>query len=91
MTIVFNAIARSASLVVMAALRTLFLANMALLAGAALDHASAQAGPQGGGTVPNNGEDFTRPETLFQLRYLFRTAPGNGSLPGTIRTVTTDS
>ena len=90
MTIVFNAIARSASLVVMAALRTLFLANMALLAGAALDHASAQAGPQGGGTVPNNGEDFTRPETLFQLRYLFRTAPGNGSLPGTIRTVTTD-
>jgi hypothetical protein len=61
-----------------------------------LDRASAQQGPvvsqQGDGTaVDNNGQDFTRPETLFQLRYIYQTAPGSGSLPGTIRTVTTDS
>jgi hypothetical protein len=49
-----------------------------------------QAG-NGGGSVENNGEDFTRPETLVQLRYLYQTAPGSGSVPGTIRTVTTDS
>jgi Putative MetA-pathway of phenol degradation len=41
--------------------------------------------------VDNNGQDFARPETLFQLRYIYQTAPGSGSLPGTIRTVTTDS
>ena len=39
----------------------------------------------------NNGEDFTRPQTLFQLRYLYQTAPGSGSMPGTIRTATTNS
>ena len=38
----------------------------------------------------NNGQDFTRPENLFQIRNLYQTAPGNGSLPGTLRTVTTD-
>lgn len=42
-------------------------------------------------TIDNNGEDFTRPQTLFQLRNVFQTAPGSGSEPGTIRTVTTDS
>lgn len=41
--------------------------------------------------VPNNDEDFTRPETLVQLRYLYQTAPGSGSVPGTTRTVTTDA
>jgi hypothetical protein len=41
--------------------------------------------------VDNNGQDFTRPETLFQLRYIYQTAPGSGSVPGTTRTVTTDS
>jgi len=39
----------------------------------------------------NNGEDFTRPQTLFQLRNLFQTAPGGGSMPGTTRTVTSDT
>jgi outer membrane putative beta-barrel porin/alpha-amylase len=38
----------------------------------------------------NNGQDFTRPENLFQLRNLYQTAPGNGSVPGTLHTVTTD-
>jgi hypothetical protein len=41
--------------------------------------------------VPNNGEDFTRPENLFQLRYQYLTAPGSGGANGTTRTVTTDT
>jgi Putative MetA-pathway of phenol degradation len=62
----------------------------------ALDQAQAQRAPtasQAGanGAVDNNGQDFTRPQNLFQLRYEYRTAPGSGSEPGTIRTVTTDS
>ena len=75
--------------------------SLALWAGAisvlALAQAGAQqeptAGPQSvssSAAVENNGQDFTRPENLFQLRYLFRTSPGTGSSPGTIRTVTTD-
>jgi hypothetical protein len=40
--------------------------------------------------VDNNGQDFTRPENLFQIRNLYQTAPANGSVPGTLRTVTTD-
>ena len=39
----------------------------------------------------NNGQDFTRPQDLIQLRYEFKTAPGSGSEPATIRTVTTDT
>jgi hypothetical protein len=39
----------------------------------------------------NNGEDFTRPENLFQLRYIYQTAPGSGAVPGTTRTVTSDT
>jgi hypothetical protein len=39
----------------------------------------------------NNGEDFTRPENLIQLRYLYLTAPGSGSLPGTTREVTSNN
>ena len=31
-----------------------------------------------------------RPENLFQIRNLYQTVPGNGSVPGTLRTVTTD-
>ena len=49
-----------------------------------------QQAANAGSAVENNGEDFTRPQTLFQLRYLYQTAPGSGSAPGTIRTVTTD-
>jgi hypothetical protein len=56
---------------------------------------SQQAQPdsgQGGSAGPeeNNGEDFTRPQNLFQVRGEYRTAPGGGSEPGTIRTVTTN-
>jgi len=64
---------------------------------ALLQQAKAQQGPSAsrnatgaGESVENNGEDFTRPENLFQLRYLYETAPGSGSVPGTIRTVTKD-
>jgi hypothetical protein len=39
----------------------------------------------------NNGEDFTRPENLFQLRYQYLTAPGSGGANGTTREVTTDT
>lgn len=43
------------------------------------------------GSAPNNDEDFTRPENLIQLRNIYQTAPGSGTTPGTIRTVTTDT
>ena len=39
----------------------------------------------------NTGQDFTSPQNLFRLRYQYKTAPGTGSLKGTIRTVTTDT
>ena len=39
----------------------------------------------------NTGQDFTSPQNLFQLRYQYKTAPGTGSVKGTIRTVTTDT
>jgi len=60
--------------------------------------AKAQQTPQqqqntsaGPAQIENNGQDFTRPETLIQLRYLYQTAPGSGSVPGTTSTVTTDA
>ncbi len=63
-----------------------------------LDQAKAQQAPpasqQGTGNVTaaeNDGEDFTRPQTLIQLRDVYQTAPGSGSTPGTTRTVTSDS
>jgi hypothetical protein len=52
------------------------------------------ASPQNAGASPaveNNGQDFTRPETLFQLRYFYQTAPGSGAVPSTMRTVTRDA
>jgi len=65
----------------------------ALLQAGAENATAQQAGSQraGGATAgsENNDEDFTRPENLIQLRFLYQTAPGSGSLPGTIRTVTT--
>jgi hypothetical protein len=64
------------------------------LAIAAFDRAEAQQGQTASSAnagADNNGQDFTRPQNLFQLRYEYRTAPGSGSVPGTIRTVTTDS
>jgi len=64
------------------------------LAIVAFDQAEAQQGQTASSAnagTDNNGQDFTRPQNLFQLRYEYRTAPGGGSVPGTIRTVTTDS
>jgi hypothetical protein len=43
-----------------------------------------------GAEAANNNQDFTRPQNLFQVRGEYRTAPGSGSEPGTIRTVTTN-
>jgi hypothetical protein len=64
------------------------------LAIVAFDQAEAQQGQtasSANASADNNGQDFTRPQNLFQLRYEYRTAPGSGSVPGTLRTVTTDS
>jgi hypothetical protein len=64
------------------------------LAIVAADQAEAQQGQTASSATAgadNNGQDFTRPQNLFQLRYEYRAAPGSGSVPGTIRTVTTDS
>jgi hypothetical protein len=42
--------------------------------------------------VPNTGQDFFEPpQNLFQLAYGVRTAPGSGSTPGSLATVTTDT
>jgi hypothetical protein len=49
-----------------------------------------QQGSQQGSAELNNGQDFTRPQNLFQIRGEYRTAPGSGIIPGTIRTVNTD-
>ena len=54
----------------------------------------ASAGNENGGQdtgQDNTGQDFTSPQNLFQLRYQYKTAPGTGSLKGSIRTVTTDT
>ena len=51
---------------------------------------SASQQSDAAGTEENNGEDFTRPQNLFQVRGEYRTAPGTGSEPGTTRTVTTN-
>jgi hypothetical protein len=42
------------------------------------------------GTAENNGQDFNRPLNLFQARGEYRAAPGGGSEPGSIRTVSTE-
>ena len=49
---------------------------------------SQQSSRSGPGTE-NNDEDFTRPENLIQTGFVYQTAPGSGTLPGTMRTVTT--
>jgi len=73
------------------------IAGAAALCTVALEQAKAQAPPaaqlvSGPSTVvENDGVDFTRPETLIQLRNVFQTAPGNGIVPDTIRPVTTDT
>jgi hypothetical protein len=49
---------------------------------------------QGAGTLSqtaNTGQDFFKPpQNLFQLTYEYKTGPGNGSVPGTLDTVTND-
>ena len=73
------------------------LAGAGMLGIVALKPAAAQQAPSppqqnsgAGAALENNGQDFTRPLNLFQIRGEFRTAPGNGSDPGTLRTVTTE-
>ena len=56
--------------------------------------AGGESGEQNSGQdtgQDNTGQDFTSPQNLFQLRYQYKTAPGTGSLKGSIRTVTTDT
>jgi hypothetical protein len=73
-----------------------FLVSAAALTALTLDRAAAQQGPSvsqnagGAATSENNGQDFTGPQNLLQLRYVYQTAPGSGILPGTTRTVTSD-
>jgi hypothetical protein len=55
------------------------------------DQTTSQQGASAPDTPENNGQDFTRPENLFQLRYLDQTAPGNGAAKGTTREVTSDN
>jgi hypothetical protein len=75
------------------AARLAYVAAFGLIAvsGVSAQQSQPPAQPTADGAVENNGEDFTRPQTLLQLRYLYQTAPGSGTVPGTVRTVTTDS
>ena len=73
------------------------LAGAAMLGVVTLKPAAAQQAPSppqqnsgAGAGGENNGEDFTRPLNLFQIRGEYRSAPGNGSDPGTLRTVRTE-
>jgi hypothetical protein len=71
-------------------------AGAGLLGVATLQQAGAQQAStpsqqsNGTGTAENNGQDFTRPLNLFQIRGEYRTAPGNSDEPGTTRTVRTE-
>ena len=72
-----------------------FLVSATTLSPLAIDHADAQQGAvsqnaNSSAATENNGQDFTRPQNLLQLRYIYQTAPGSGSAPDTIHTVTTD-
>jgi outer membrane putative beta-barrel porin/alpha-amylase len=55
------------------------------------DQTASQQNANAADTTENNGQDFTRPETLFQLRYLYLTKPGTGATEGTAREVTSDN
>ena len=73
------------------------LAGAAMLGVVTVKPATAQQAPSppqqnsGAGVGgENNGQDFTRPHNLFQIRGEYQSAPGSGSEPGTIRTVTTE-
>jgi hypothetical protein len=60
-------------------------------AGAQQSASSTQQGTIASADSENTGQDFTSPENLFQLRFVYKTAPGTGSTSGTLRTVTTDT
>ena len=73
------------------------LAGAAMLGVVTVKPATAQQAPSApqqnsgaGAGSENNGEDFTRPLNLFQIRGEYRSAAGNGSDPGTLRTVRTE-
>ena len=73
------------------------LAGAAMLSVVTVKPATAQQTPSppqqnsgAGAGGENNGEDFTRPLNLFQIRGEYRSAAGNGSDPGTLRTVRTE-
>jgi hypothetical protein len=52
--------------------------------------AAQEAGAQN--EAANTGQDFFKPpRNLFQLMYKYRTAPGSGTGPGSVGTVTTDT
>jgi len=59
-------------------------------AGAQQASTPSQQDSGGGAAAENHGQDFTRPLNLFQVRGEYRTAPGSGSEPGSIRTVNTE-
>ena len=46
---------------------------------------------EGASAGENNGQDLTRPENLFQLRFVYQTAPGSGSTSNAIRKVSTEN
>jgi len=50
-----------------------------------------QADSQDQAENSGTGDDFVRPLNLFQLIYSYKTAPGRGAAPGTIRDVTTET
>jgi hypothetical protein len=66
--------------------------GIATLQPAGAQQAATQSQQSGGAgaAAENNGEDFTRPLNLLQVRGEYRTAPGSGSEPGSIRTVSTE-
>ena len=57
---------------------------------ACAQQASTPSQQNSDGSAENNGQDFTRPLNLFQVRGEYRTAPGSGSEPGSLRTVSTE-
>jgi hypothetical protein len=67
-----------------------FALAIAALACGAVVSASAQSSSSSLPAADNDGQDFTRPQNLFQIRGLYQTTPANGSVLGTLRTVTTD-
>jgi hypothetical protein len=59
-----------------------FALSIAALACGAVVSAGAQSSSSSLPAADNNGQDFTRPQNLFQIRNLYQTTPANGSVPG---------